>query len=121
MPEEYAIHGVTFSVDDEAEEEAAIERIGAMEKALDEVIAANEAIAQALVRYLAAQEKAAELSRYLGSEAWFEDCESDTLGLLPPDLKRGVLSEDGAFNALADNSDTAVALLEAATKALKNS
>ena len=120
MAEEYTIHGVSFSIDEEAEEQEAVKRIQAMEAALDAVTDANEAMAQALLHYAKAQDQVVELSRYLGSEAWFEDCEADALGLLPHDLKRGVLSEDGAFNALADNFDTAIAMLEAATKALKS-
>ena len=120
MSEEYAIHGVRFEVDEDAEEESPVERITAMEAALDEVIAANEAMGKALLDYASAQDNAAELAQYLGSEAWFADVEADAMGWLPHDLKRGVLSEDGAFNALADNYDTAVEMLEAATKALKN-
>ena len=120
MSEEFTIHGVTFDADEDAIDERPADRIAAMEAALDEVIAANEEIGLALLRYTNAQDQAAELARYLGSDAWFADCEADMMGRLPHDLKRGVLSEDGAFNALADNFDTAIALLEAATKALKN-
>ena len=120
MPEEYAIHGVRFEVDEDAEEESPVERVSAMEAALDEVVAANEAMAQALQGFTAAQKKAAQLAQYLGSDDWFADLQMDAMGRFPHDLKRGVLSEDGAFNALADNYDTAIQMLEAATKALKN-
>ena len=120
MPEEYSIHGVTFDVDENAAEESPIDRITAMEEALDELLAANEAMTKALFGYAKAQDKAAQLAGYLGSDAWFADLEADAMGRIPRDLKRGVLSEDGAFNALADNYDTAIEMLEAATKALKN-
>ena len=42
------------------------------------------------------------LDRYYRSELWRLDFEADEAGLLPPDLPRGVLSEDGIYNALAD-------------------
>lgn len=39
------------------------------------------------------------------SSAWLRHCFEDDevgLGLLPPDLKRGVLSEDGIYNLLEE-------------------
>ena len=41
-----------------------------------------------------------ELSAYYGSKDWFADYDADRAGLLPPDLKRGVLSEDAVYNLL---------------------
>ena len=40
------------------------------------------------------------LEAYYTSPAWRTDFEADEAGLLPPDLKRGVLSEDGIYNLL---------------------
>ena len=40
------------------------------------------------------------LSEYYGSAAWKRDFAADEAGLLPKDLKRGVLSEDGIYNML---------------------
>ncbi len=40
------------------------------------------------------------LSEYYGSPAWRRDLASDEAGLLPKDLKRGVLSEDGIYDLL---------------------
>ena len=42
------------------------------------------------------------LEAYYTSPAWRTDFEADEVGLLPPDLKRGVLSEDGIYNLLED-------------------
>lgn len=122
MTNEIEINGVIVEVDEDAAapQDDHIARVRRMEAALDEIIAANEDIAQVANRYAKAQEQVAELARYLGSEAFFSDLEADEAGLLPTDLKRGVLSQDGAFNALADNYDSAIMLLEAATKALKS-
>lgn len=43
-----------------------------------------------------------QLAAYYGSTRWFADLEADEKGLLPPDLRRGVLSEDGLYNLLTD-------------------
>ena len=50
----------------------------------------------------AIKEDVAELSKYYGSELWKQDFAADEAGNLPPDLKRGVLSEDGIWNLLSD-------------------
>ena len=47
-----------------------------------------------------AGEKAAVLEQYYGSDDWKLDFADDEAGALPADLPRGVLSEDGIFNAL---------------------
>lgn len=41
-----------------------------------------------------------KLSAYYGSAAWKRDFAADESGMLPPSLKRGVLSEDGLYNLL---------------------
>ena len=41
-----------------------------------------------------------ELVRYYESGQWLRDYELDEQGLLPPDLKRGVLSQDGIYDLL---------------------
>ena len=48
------------------------------------------------------KEDIAELSKYYSSELWKTDFAADEAGHLPPNLKRGVLSEDGIWNLLAD-------------------
>ena len=53
----------------------------------------------------AIKEEVAELSKYYGSELWKQDFAADEAGKLPPDLKRGVLSEDGIWNLLFDYGD----------------
>ena len=42
------------------------------------------------------------LSEYYEGSLWREDFDADEAGLLPPDLKRGVLSEDGVYNLLSE-------------------
>ena len=41
-----------------------------------------------------------ELVRYYEGDQWLRDYELDEQGLLPRDLKRGVLSQDGVYNLL---------------------
>ncbi len=79
------------------------ERIAAMEAIFDEGERAVAAFWDALERYLAAQENIRTLAGYYESDAWRADFEADEQGLLPVDLKRGVLSEDGVYNLLTDN------------------
>lgn len=43
------------------------------------------------------------LNKYLGSEEWKADLKADEDGLLPANLRRGVLSEDGIWNLLVDH------------------
>ena len=43
-----------------------------------------------------------ELSAYYNSDAWKRDFAADEAGLLPKDMKRGVLSEDGIYNLLEE-------------------
>lgn len=42
------------------------------------------------------------LNEYLSSGLWLEDYEADERGELPPDLKRGVLSQDALYDLLTE-------------------
>lgn len=79
-----------------------IARIRKMERHLDRAMAAVKRLATALDKYETAQQDIAALNEYYGSEAWRQDYADDEMGLLPKDLKRGVLSEDGIWNLLTD-------------------
>ncbi len=46
-----------------------------------------------------------ELTEYYENGQWLADYEADEADLLPRDLKRGVLSEDGVYNLLFDISE----------------
>ncbi len=77
-----------------------VERIKRMEQRFDKALAAiKDGSADALK---AVKEDVAELSKYYGSELWKQDFAADEAGKLPPDLKRGVLSEDGIWNLLSE-------------------
>lgn len=49
-----------------------------------------------------ASEMKKTLSEYLSRGKWLHDYELDEQKLLPRDLKRGVLSEDGLYNLLCE-------------------
>ena len=93
-------------------------RIQEMERRLDEATAAVGQMEEALERYEAAQEAVERLARYLDSEEWQRDFADDEKGLLPQDLKRGVLSEDGIWNRLENNRDLASRMQEISDKIL---
>ena len=77
-----------------------VERIKWMEQRFNKALAAiKDGSADSLK---AIKEDVAELSKYYGSELWKLDFAADETGNLPPDLKRGVLSEDGIWNLLED-------------------
>lgn len=66
---------------------------------------------QRVERYEALFEKAAacrdpealaQLEAYYSSGQWLEDYEADERGELPPDLKRGVLSQDALYDLLEE-------------------
>lgn len=73
-----------------------------MEQLFDRASEAVAELSTALDNYQAAQEAIATLSGYYGSDEWKQDFADDEAGLLPADLKRGVLSEDGIWNLLAE-------------------
>lgn len=79
-----------------------LERISAMERRLDAIESTTANLAEALDEYIALQEDIESLDRYYGSREWQRDFADDSEGKLPHDLKRGVLSEDAAWNVLID-------------------
>ena len=84
----------------QAKERIQLERIKGMEQRFNNALAAmKDGSADSLK---AIEEDIAELSKYYGSELWKQDFAADEAGKLPPDLKRGVLSEDGIWNLLSD-------------------
>lgn len=77
-----------------------IARIQWMEKHLERAQQALVLLSEAIEAYAEAEKAFRELTTYYGSEAWKQDFADEEQGLLPKDLKRGVLSEDGIWNVL---------------------
>ncbi len=81
--------------------ETQIARVQRMEEMLDQLVLAERAMQTALDQFEKIHAPAKKLGQYFDG-AWRQDFEDDEAGLLPRDLKRGVLSEDGLWDALAD-------------------
>ena len=79
-----------------------VARIRRMERNLNTAVAAVKRLEAALDKWEAVQDAIAALDEYYGSGLWRQDFADDEAGLLPADLKRGVLSEDGIWNLLSD-------------------
>ena len=78
-----------------------IARISRMEEIFDELIEVWKNKPDELSAG-AAQEKVAVLSAYYTSGEWLNDYTLDEQHLLPQDLKRGVLSQDGLYDLLCE-------------------
>ena len=76
-----------------------------MERHLARAASALKRLSSALDKYEEAKTDIAALASYYGSDEWKQDYAADEAGLLPKDLKRGVLSEDGIWNLLEDNKE----------------
>jgi predicted nuclease with TOPRIM domain len=85
-----------------SENKEQIARIRKMERRLDRALAAVKRLTAALDKWEAIQDDITALDEYYSSDLWRKDFEDDEAGLLPADLKRGVLSEDGIWNLLTD-------------------
>lgn len=86
-----------------------IERITKIEFYFDTIQKALELNPDFLQKEAPAGIMLQELTEYYENGQWLADYETDEAGLLPQDLKRGVLSEDGVYNLLFEieqqNSD----------------
>ena len=79
-----------------------IKRIEEMEALYDALLQAVAEIeqgctAEATARKAALQPEIDRLAAYYSSEAWKADFAADEAGILPANLKRGILSEDGVY------------------------
>ena len=72
-----------------------------MEKLLDFIIEARKEQNINPQKSARIQEAIRILAEYYGSDEWKQDFADDEAGILPKELKRGVLSEDGIWNILS--------------------
>ena len=80
----------------------AIERIAAMEKCFDALQAAWRSDPASLRADPELRAMLERLTAYYTGGQWLADYRLDEAGLLPPELKRGILSEDGFYDFLAE-------------------
>lgn len=97
-----------------------IERIQHFEKLLDRIAPVLGNLEEALDAFDGIQDDVKELAAYYEDDDWREDFEADEAGILPADLKRGVLSEDGIYDVLSDHYALTVRLLDTVSTILKN-
>ncbi len=82
-----------------------IERIEQMENIFDASNALTKSLLHALYNYEENMQEFSQLVSYYESEEWRKDFEDDEKGLLPKELKRGILSEDGIYNLIEMNQE----------------
>ena len=106
---------ISFGIKDRIERRGQIAesmyRIEKMEQILDELDSrmsaiGNKSLTEAQIEdYLSFQDEVQELEKYYTGPEWKVDLELDDKGEFPSYLKRGVLSEDGVYNALVNNDE----------------
>lgn len=94
-------------------------RISYFENVLDKHSEALEKFKDALSEFKKAQKSFDELKEYYGSDDYTIDWESSKKEDFPKDLKCGVLSEDGVYNLIIENYETAVSMMETALEIIK--
>ncbi len=82
--------------------EAAVERVIHMERLFDTLQAAWQHDPCSLREDDALRAQLNTLTAYLDSGQWLADYALDEQGAFSPELKRGVLSEDGLYNFLLE-------------------
>ena len=83
-----------------------IARIAHMEQLMDRCSEACAQLAQALCRFEEAERDMQQLAAYyFDGGPWAEDCEADAAGLLPQELKRGVLSQDALWELFSQRRE----------------
>jgi len=84
--------------------DTAIERIKSMEERFDMLLDAAKTDLNLINTDPVLAGKLSELIDYYVNGLWLRDYELDEKGLLPKELKRGILSEDGFYNLLSELS-----------------
>ena len=80
--------------------EDVIARVMQMERYLDLILEAMENAPESVTKEAEVQDALRKLAEYYENGQWLQDYELDEKGLLPQDLKRGVLSQDGVYDLL---------------------
>ena len=84
------------------------ERVLLVEDRYNEVMRVLAALDEAVAEYEDFKSELEVLKDYMESGQWKADFEADEDGLIPENLSRGVLSEDGLYNLL-DDADKIIA------------
>ncbi len=79
-----------------------IERIKHYEVLFDKITFTINNLNSSIIELKNLKPEIDELTSYYNGKMWKKDFSDDEKGLIPPDLKRGVLSEDGIYNILEE-------------------
>ena len=79
-----------------------IERIKHYEELFDKITFTINNLNSSIIELKNLKPEIDELTSYYNGKMWKKDFSDDEKGLIPPDLKRGVLSEDGIYNILEE-------------------
>ena len=85
--------------------EKTIKRVSEMEAIMYQALRIMDNAKESPETFLGFQSEIKKLADYYFSQDWKEDFALDEEGILPADLKRGVLSEDGIYNLLERNKN----------------
>ena len=96
-----------------------IKNIEKMEKIMNDHEALLEEVNKVLDKLEAQQKDDVKFSACYGSEAGFDDFEALNNGELPEDISAGILSEDGAYDVIGEQFQTAVRLIQLANMMLQ--
>lgn len=80
----------------------AISRITKMEKFFDDLRFSFEKSKEEFYKNKNLQKKLKALTNYYENGKWLKDYQLDEENLLPKNLKRGILSQDGIYNFLSE-------------------
>ena len=86
-------------------DEKAVKRIQEMEEILDHANKVIKELESKISELESIQPDIQKLEKYYTGKDWKADFKLDEEGKLPPDLKRGVLSEDAAYDLLERNRE----------------
>ena len=96
-----------------------LNRIKRMESYLDEAALTVTELSLALEKYENIEKKFYKLEDYYGSSAWLDDFEADEAGLIPHEIKRGVLSEDTVYNLIVEQKELMTRMQRAVLRSME--
>ncbi|UPQ85085.1 DUF4298 domain-containing protein [Ignavigranum ruoffiae] len=105
---------------EEAQLKQRIEWVEYMEAVKDRRWQLVKTLDQALSQLVESEEDYQRLLDYYGSQEFRQDMDDSNQGIIPAEVKQGVLSEDEVFNLVGANYDLSVRLIEVAALLLKH-
>ena len=85
-----------------SEQARLVKRVREMEARFDKLSSILGALEEAISEFKASKDDLDALRNYMDSGQWLKDYEADEAGMIPADLKRGVLSEDSLYDLLQE-------------------